>query len=102
MNSKITFYSGAEEVTGANFLLDTGTTRLLVDCGTREEHGVDVSVSEAFSYDPKTVDVLLVTHAHQDHIGRIPKLVRDGFRGGIYSTPATRDIAAIMFNDALS
>ncbi|MCE9586681.1 MBL fold metallo-hydrolase, partial [Candidatus Uhrbacteria bacterium] len=102
MNSKITFYSGAEEVTGANFLLDTGTTRLLVDCGTREEHGADASTQEPFAYDPRSVDVLLVTHAHQDHIGRIPKLVRDGFRGSIYSTPATRDIAAIMFNDALS
>jgi metallo-beta-lactamase family protein len=52
-------------------------------------------------YDPAQVDVLFVTHAHADHIGRIPKLVRDGFRGKIYSTQATRDLAHIMFDDAL-
>lgn len=100
--TKLTFYGGAEEVTGANFMLDTGTTKVLVDCGTREDHLADGLVSEPFAYDPALVDALLVTHAHQDHIGRIPKLVRDGFKGAIYSTPATHDLAAIMFEDSLS
>ncbi len=102
MTSKITFYGGAGSVTGANFLLDTGTAKILVDCGTV---AVDPSPQDAnhepFGYDVRAVTALIVTHAHADHIGRIPKLVRDGFHGVIYSTGATRDIAEIMFDDAL-
>lgn len=102
MKSTVTFYGGAGSVTGANFLLDTGSVRVLVDCGTV---AVDPSPSdvnhEPFRYDVRSVQALIVTHAHADHIGRIPKLVRDGFHGAIYSTGATRDIAEIMFEDAL-
>jgi metallo-beta-lactamase family protein len=54
-----------------------------------------------FAYDPAEIDILIVTHAHADHIGRIPKLVRDGFKGKIYSTEATKDITEIMFQDSL-
>lgn len=102
MKSTITFYGGAGSVTGANFMLDTGTARILVDCGTvaTESSPEDVN-HEAFHYDVKSVQALVVTHAHADHIGRIPKLVRDGFRGTIYSTGATHDISEIMFEDAL-
>lgn len=86
-------------MTGANFLLETDTTKLLVDCGSRE--GIDArNAPQPFPYDPKEIGTLLVTHAHQDHIGRIPELVRAGFRGAIWSTAATRDLAAIMFDDA--
>lgn len=105
MTAKITFYSGAEEVTGANFLLDAGSVKVLVDCGTRETVPPPVGeeiLIEPFAYEPSVMDALLVTHAHQDHIGRIPLLVREGFRGVIHSTPATRDLARIMFDDALS
>lgn len=100
--SKITFNGGAGSVTGANFLFDTGTTKILVDCGTEAQEFVcDDRNFEAFSDDVRSASALMVTHAHADHIGRIPKLVREGFRGAIYSTSATRDIAAIMFEDAL-
>jgi metallo-beta-lactamase family protein len=102
MTARLTFCGGAGSVTGANFLLDTGSKRILVDCGTEEQEKVcDALNSKPFPYDPASIDVLFVTHAHQDHIGKIPKLVRDGFRGAIHSTRATKDIAAEMLEDAL-
>lgn len=102
MKSTITFHGGAGSVTGANFLLDTGTAKILVDCGSvSQEYTCDTVNLEPFAYDRATIDGLVVTHAHADHIGRIPKLVRDGYRGPIYSTGATHDMAAIMFEDAL-
>ncbi|MFA7309719.1 MAG: MBL fold metallo-hydrolase [Candidatus Paceibacterota bacterium] len=103
MTAKLTFCGGAGTVTGANFLLETGTKRVLIDCGARErEHICDETNFEPFPYDPASIDMLIVTHAHADHIGRIPKLVRDGFRGEIHSTAATRDLAELMLDDALS
>ncbi len=101
--SKLTFFGGAGTVTGANFLLETTDMRILVDCGLVQDrrvcHGCNY---DDFKYDPKTIDVLLVTHAHLDHIGRVPKLVHDGFSGVIYSTPSTREIAQTMFHSGLS
>ncbi len=99
---KLTFVSGAGTVTGANFLLEDGAEKYLVDCGLLqgcaycEPHNYD-----PFPYDPASITALFVTHAHVDHIGRIPKLVRDGFRGTIYSTAATRDLATLMLADTL-
>ncbi len=102
MTAKITFYGGVGTVTGANFLLDTGSQKILVDCGiVQRENVCDAANSLPFPYDPKTIDALIVTHAHADHIGRIPKLVRDGFRGPIHSTAATKDLASLMFDDAI-
>lgn len=103
MNSSITFSGGAGTVTGANFLLTTPDTKVLVDCGARErERACDSANTEPFPYDVRAIEALFVTHAHQDHIGRIPRLVREGFRGRIRSTKATRDIAAVMLEDALA
>ncbi len=103
MSAKITFSGGAGSVTGANFLLDTGEEKMLIDCGTEEqEYRCDSVNFQPFPYDTSSIKALLVTHAHQDHIGRIPRLVREGFRGAIYSTPATKDLAAVMLEDALS
>lgn len=101
-SARITFYGGAGTVTGANFLLEVGGVRALVDCGLQQ--GKEFSQNEnydPFPYAPKSIDVLFATHAHADHIGRIPKLVRDGFSGTIYSTPATKELSAVMFEDAL-
>jgi metallo-beta-lactamase family protein len=96
------FYGGVGSVTGANFMLDTGSRAVLIDCGlVQGDRFAKQQNSEPFPYHPADVDVLLVTHAHADHIGRIPKLVRDGFTGKIYSTAPTRELAAIMLDDAV-
>lgn len=95
------FYGGVGSVTGANFLLDTGNAAFLVDCGLIQgDRFAQEANADDFVYDPADVDALMVTHAHADHIGRIPKLVRDGFVGAIYSTHATKDLANVMLRDA--
>jgi metallo-beta-lactamase family protein len=102
MSSILGFYGGVGSVTGANFMLDTGKLALLVDCGLVQGDDFAKEVSaKPFVYEPSKVDVLFVTHSHADHIGRIPKLVRDGFKGVIYSTLPTLELAKIMFDDAL-
>lgn len=105
---KVTFHGGAGWVTGANFLLENvaekreDQLKILVDCGMfqGDEGAFEMNYTD-FAYDPADIDILFVTHAHADHIGRIPKLLKDGFRGIIYSTAATFDIAQIMFADSL-
>lgn len=102
MAATLGFYGGIGSVTGANFMLDTGETAILVDCGLIQgDRFAEVHNNDPFVYDPTHIDVLLVTHAHADHIGRIPKLVKDGFRGTIYSTEPTKALAAVMLEDAL-
>lgn len=105
---RITFYGGVGVVTGANFLLETvgvgdkAGKRILVDCGL--EQGSPESSRrnrKAFEYDPATIDYLFITHAHLDHVGRIAKLVKDGFHGVIYSTPETKALAELIMDDAV-
>jgi len=97
---KITFYGGAGTVTGANFLFEVGGKKILVDCGLTQGPKVAEDVNWApFPYNPKEIDFLFVTHAHIDHIGRIPKLIHEGFRGKIYSTKPTKDLAGPMLED---
>jgi metallo-beta-lactamase family protein len=104
---KLTFYGGTEAVTGVNLLLETAgstgkPTRILLDCGLLQGENIhDLRNLEPFSYDVSTIDALFVSHAHIDHTGRIPKMVKDGFRGKIYSTPPTKDIAEVLLLDSL-
>ena len=98
--AKITFCGGTGSVTGANFLLEIDGKKILVDCGlTQGEKLADDINWEPFPYDPKEIDILFVTHAHIDHLGRIPKLINEGFRGKIYSTEPTRGFAMPMLED---
>lgn len=102
MSSILGFYGGVGSVTGANFLLDTGKIAILVDCGlVQGDHFAQKVNAEPFAYNPADIDVLFVTHAHADHIGRIPKLVKDGFSGVIYSTAPTHELTTVMFQDSL-
>ncbi len=100
---RLSFHGGAGEVTGACYLLEDGNAKVLVDCGLFQgcDECGDWNFSD-FKFDPASIDALFVTHAHLDHVGRIPKLVRHGFKGIIYSTPPTKDIAALILDDALS
>lgn len=98
---KLKFCGGAKMVTGSNYLLTSDSTNILVDCGLHQgSNYCEKHNFEPFPYDPKTIDALFVTHGHVDHVGRIPKLVKEGFKGEIYSTPPTRDIAELLLLDS--
>lgn len=98
---KITFYGAAKEVTGSCLLIETKKSKFLVDCGmfqgsefAREDN------FETWPFDLSSIDFILLTHAHIDHCGRLPKIYQDGFRGKVYSTPATKDLAEIILLDS--
>lgn len=100
--NKLTFYGGVDSVTGANFLLETGNRKILIDCGLTQNGPNSLWMNKRkFEYDPASIDPLIITHAHIDHIGLVPRLVREGFRGEIYSTEETKDLAALLLTDAL-
>ena len=100
---KLSFHGGAREVTGACYLLETGKEKILIDCGLFQgcEECADLNFGN-FKFNPAQISALFVTHAHLDHVGRIPKLMREGFNGKIYSTPPTRELAGLILEDALS
>lgn len=101
MALRLTFWGGAGTVTGSNFLVEEDKAKVLIDCGL--EQGRDVSgdaMYQPFPYEPASVGALIVTHAHLDHVGRIPKLVRDGFRGPIYMTAPTKELASLILHDS--
>ncbi len=98
---KLTFYGAAREVTGSCTLVETKRARILVDCGMFQGSSVaDSKNYKEFDFDPSSVDAVCVTHAHLDHCGRLPKLLKEGFGGKIYMTSATKNIAGIVMDDA--
>jgi metallo-beta-lactamase family protein len=90
----------AGTVTGSCHLIETAGQRLLVDCGLFQGFGLDALNREAFPFEPASIDAVLMTHGHLDHVGRLPLLVRQGYRGPIYSTPPTQDITQIILLDS--
>ncbi len=92
-------FGAAQTVTGSCHLLEVGSLKILIDCGMFQGHDEKLNY-EDFGFNPKDIDYLIVTHAHIDHIGRIPLLVKKGFRGKIVSTAPTRSIARVMLLDA--
>jgi metallo-beta-lactamase family protein len=98
---KLTFHGGVGMVTGANYLLESGDTKILVDCGLMQGSNFCERMNwDEFPYKPSEISAVFITHAHIDHTGRLPKLYRDGFRGAIYSTPPTRDFAEQLLLDS--
>ena len=98
---KITFLGATKTVTGSNFLVEAAGKKFLVDCGMYQGAAQDEWENSApFAFDPQEIDFMLLTHAHIDHSGRIPKLYNEGFRGKIYATKATCDLCSIMLPDS--
>lgn len=98
---KIQFIGAARTVTGSQHLLTINNKKILLECGLFQGRRKDTyEKNKNFSFDPKEIDTLILSHAHIDHSGNIPHLVKDGFRGPIYSTSATKDLCEIMLKDS--
>ena len=99
---KITFAGGAQMPTGSNFLVEFGGKRILIDCGLIQGEKYMLPANrDPFAYDPTSIDMLIITHGHLDHVGRIPMLVKSGFKGTIVSTEPTREIGELIMLDSM-
>ncbi len=98
---KIQFFGAAQTVTGSQHLLTINDKKILLDCGLFQGRRKDTyEKNKNFKFDPKEIDAMILSHAHIDHSGNIPHLVKDGFNGPIYSTSATKDLCKIMLEDS--
>ncbi len=100
MSIKLKFLGAAQNVTGSRHLLEANGTKILVDCGLYQERQFRARNWEPFTCSPESLNAVLLTHAHLDHCGLLPKLVKDGFKGRIYCTAATAEIVQIILLDS--
>ena len=101
MSIQLTFHGAAGRVTGSLHLLEAAGARVALDAGLFQGSRAESSeLNRALPFDPRRLDAVILSHAHIDHSGRLPLLVRHGFHGPIYATPATRDLCAVMLPDA--
>src|SRR5438270_9187407 len=97
----VTFWGAAQSVSGSMHFVETGAQRLLLDCGLFRGRREEAHPRNSrFPFDPATIDAVVLSHAHVDHCGNLPNLVRQGFSGPIYCTPATRELIGIMLTDS--
>ena len=97
----ITFLGATKTVTGSNFLVEAAGKKFLVDCGMYQGKAAEeLKNEEPFLFDVNEIDFMLLTHAHIDHSGRIPKLYKEGYRNPVIATKATCDLCAIMLPDS--
>ncbi|MDD4661673.1 MAG: MBL fold metallo-hydrolase [Candidatus Pacebacteria bacterium] len=99
---KVSFLGAAREVTGSAILIESAEANFLVDFGMFQGLNSYAKNMRDFNFDPKKIDFVLLTHAHLDHSGRLPKLCKEGFSGKVFSTEATRDLAEIILLDSVS
>jgi metallo-beta-lactamase family protein len=99
---KIAFHGAARCVTGSKHLLTLNSgKKILLDCGLFQGMGKQTdALNRHWGFEPEEVDVLVLSHAHIDHCGLIPKLVKDGFKGKIFATPATRELTGVLLEDS--
>lgn len=97
---KLRFFGAAGEVTGSNHMIDTRNYKVLVDCGTRQGQDEQKHEADGFPYNPADIAAVILTHAHIDHSGKLPLLVKQGFRGKIYCTEATAELVDILLHDS--
>lgn len=97
---RLTFLGAAGEVTGSCFLVDAGEVCFLVDCGMFQGGRAVAAKNRRFAFEPRDIAFVLLTHAHIDHSGLLPRLVAQGFRGAVYATQATCDLAGVMLPDS--
>ncbi|BBD07841.1 MBL fold metallo-hydrolase RNA specificity domain-containing protein [Desulfovibrio ferrophilus] len=98
---KIQFLGAAKTVTGSCHMMETGNHRFAVDCGMHQGNAeIEKRNLDTWKYKPSEVEFFLITHAHIDHSGLLPRMVRDGFKGTIYCTPPTKDLLEIMLRDS--
>ena len=100
--AKLTFYGAIEGVTGSAYLLETGDATLLLECGLIQgNRKMEKANKQPFPFDVRNLDAVILSHAHLDHTGRLPKLVADGYRGPVYMTYATCELLEVMLMDFL-
>lgn len=99
---KLTIHGAAQQVTGSMHLLEVGKYKILVDCGLDYERDHNVMLNENFPFRPEEIDVVILTHAHIDHSGNLPTLVRMGFNGQILCTPPTAELSEMLLMDSVN